>query len=67
MDNLAYNIQQYYSVHTDEKLEEVEISNLCEFYGKIIDIYIINQAEEISEDLINEYKLIYKKYRKTCQ
>lgn len=67
MDNLAYNIQQYYSVHTDEKLEEVEISNLCEFYGKIIDIYIINQAEEISEDLINEYKLIHKKYRKTCQ
>lgn len=67
LDNLAFNIKQYYSVHTEEKLEEVEISNLCAYYGKVIEIYINKQAEMITEELINEYKSIYKKYQKTCQ
>ncbi len=36
MDNLASNIQRYYSINSEEKLEEQEILELCSFYGKII-------------------------------
>ena len=67
MDSLAINIQRYYTKNREEKLEESEILNLCSFYGKIVDTYLVDPAGEISDELSNEYKLIVKKYRKTCQ
>ena len=67
MDNLASNIQRYYSIHIEEKLEESEIEDLCNFYGKIIDIFLVDSLGTISTDLGNEYKFIVKRYQKTCQ
>ncbi len=67
MENLASNIQRYYSIHTDENLGEAEILDLCIFYGKIIEQYLINSSDGISEDLHNEYKAIVKKYQITCK
>ncbi|NBH83161.1 hypothetical protein D7X88_10500 [bacterium C-53] len=67
MDNLASNIRRYYSMHMEERLEEVQISELCSYYGKILDIFLINPVEEVSEDLCREYKTVVKRYQKTCQ
>ena len=66
MDILASNIQQYYSIHTEEELTEAEISNLCSFYGEVIKVYLINPARTISEQLHNEYKIIYQNNQKVC-
>lgn len=67
MNRLASNIQRYYSLHKEEKLEEKEALELCGFYGKIVDIYLENPQNEISEELNREYKLVIKKYLKVCQ
>lgn len=67
MNRLASNIQRYYSLHEEEKLEEEEILGLCGFYGKIVDVYLKNHQNEISEELNREYKLVIKKYLKVCQ
>ena len=67
MDNLASNIQRYYSIHIEEDLKESEILDLCSFYGKIIDQYLLNPSDGISDDLSNEYKLYVKRYQKTCR
>ena len=67
MNNLASNIQRYYSLHGEEKLEEEEVLELCSFYGKIVDIYLENPQNEISEELSREYKLVVKKYLQVCQ
>ena len=67
MDSLASNIQRFYTIHGEEKLEEAEITSLCIFYGKILDIYLQNPTENISDDLSEEYKSLVKKYVRTCQ
>ena len=67
MDCLASNIQRYYSMNREDKLEEREINVLCSVYGKIIDTYLVSHAEIISEELHSEYKLMVKRYKKTCQ
>lgn len=67
MDNLASNIQRYYSMHGEERLEEAEVSELCGCYGKIIDVFLENPANDIPEDAANEYKWLVKKYQKACQ
>lgn len=66
LDNLASNIQRYYSMHVEEKMEESEILNLCEFYGKIIDLYIENPSSDIPKELSEKYKQVVKKYQKVC-
>lgn len=65
MDSLASNIQRYYSINREENLNESEILELCDFYGKIIDQYVVEPSVEISEDLSEEYKRLVKKYKKT--
>lgn len=67
MDSLASNIQRYYSINSEENLEESEILELCSFYGKIIDQYLLEPAGGIPDDLSNQYKLIATKYQKTCR
>ncbi len=67
MDSLASNIQRYYSINSEENLEESEILELCSFYGKIIDQYLLDPAGGIPDDLSNQYKLIATKYQKTCR
>lgn len=66
MDKLASNIQQYYSIHTEEELTEAEISNLCSFYGEVIKVYLINPARTISEQLYNKYKNVLQNNQKVC-
>ena len=66
MDILASNIQQYYSIHTEEELTEAEISNLCSFYGEVIKVYLINPARTISEQLYNKYKNVLQNNQKVC-
>lgn len=66
LDNLASNIQRYYSMHLDERLQEPEIQDLCEFYGKIIDAYIINPLLNIPDELSEKYKQVAKRYQKVC-
>lgn len=67
MDSLASNIQRYYSLHGEERLEEAEISELCGFYGKVMDVFLDNPSNDIPEDWLNEYKTIVKKYQKIEQ
>ncbi|MBD5525382.1 MAG: hypothetical protein HDR04_13375 [Lachnospiraceae bacterium] len=67
MSRLASNIQRYYSLHEEEILEEAEVLELCSFYGKIVDIFLENPQNEISEELNREYKLVIKKYLIACQ
>lgn len=64
INRLASNIQRYYSLHKEDKLEEVDILELCRFYGKIVDVYLEDPQNEISEELNNEYKFMTKKYLK---
>lgn len=67
LDNLASNIQRYYSIHKEERLEEPEIMELCGIYGKVLDIYMMDPAAKISDELNDEYKKFYQKYEMTCQ
>lgn len=67
MDNLASNIQRHYSINSEEKLEESEILELCSFYGKIIDQYLINPSQRLADDLNNGYKLYVQRYQNTCR
>ena len=67
LDNLASNIQRYYSIHKEERLEEPKIMELCGLYGKILDFYVVDPAAKISDELSEEYKRFYQKYQMTCQ
>lgn len=60
--NLARNIQGYYSRHEDERLDEQEKQELCEFYSKILDIYLKDPEQNISDKLCQEYKRIVAKH-----
>lgn len=66
LDNLASNIRRYYSMHREERMEEPEIMELCDLYGRILDIYIRNPALNISDKMSDEYKKFYNQYQKTC-
>lgn len=67
LDRLASNIQRYYSMHREERLEEAEVMQLCDLYGRILDLYVENPGMNISDEMNDEYKSFYIKYRKTCQ
>lgn len=60
--NLARNIQGYYRRHEDERLDEHEKQELCEFYSKILDIYVKDPEQNISDELCQEYKKIVAKH-----
>lgn len=60
--NLARNIQGYYSRHEDERLDEQEKQELCKFYSKILDIYLKDPEQNISDQLCQEYKRIVAKH-----
>lgn len=62
MDNLASNIQRYYSHHVGEELQKVERDELHNFYSKVLDYYIENPEMNISDKLHEEYKRIVSKY-----
>ena len=66
MDNLANNIQQYYSKMGWAQLPESEMTRLCDYYEKIIDIYIKDPTKNIPDILAEEYKDIVSYYQKTC-
>ena len=66
MDNLASNIQRYYSKHPEERIENSEIMALSSFYSKIIDLFIEDPKMNISDELHEEYKDIVYKFQKTC-
>lgn len=67
MSNLASNIQRYYSLHRDEKMNEADVLALCDLYKKIMDIYWENPQNEISDEVNNQYKKLRNKYDKVCQ
>lgn len=67
MDNLASNIQRYYSKYTGEQLEESEITVLSDFYSKIMDLYVQNPKIIISDVLSEEYKEVVYRFKKTCE
>lgn len=67
LDKLASNIQRYYSTHREERLEEPEIMELCELYGRVLDQYEENPSAGISNTMSDEYKSMYSKYQMTCQ
>lgn len=67
LNKLASNIQRYYSLHREEKLGEADIIELCGFYGKILDVYLVNPQDDLSEELIQEYRNVRDKYDKVCQ
>lgn len=67
LSKLASNIQRYYSLHKEEKLEEADIKELCSFYGIILDAYFTESQDDISEELIQEYRNVRNKYNKVCE
>lgn len=67
LDRLASNIQRYYSIHGDERLGESEIMQLCDLYGRVLDLYVENPNMNIPDEMSEEYKIFYQKYRRTCQ
>lgn len=67
LDKLASNIQRYYSIHGDERLGESEIMQLCDLYGRVLDLYVENPNMNIPDEMSEEYKIFYQKYRRTCQ
>lgn len=67
LDRLASNIQRYYSIHSDERLEEPEIMELCNLYGKVLDLYVENPVVNISDEIYDEYRRVYSKYHMTCR
>lgn len=66
MSNLVSNIQRYYSLHRDEKMNEADALALCDLYNKIMNIYWENPQNEISEEINNQYKKLRNKYDKVC-
>lgn len=67
MSNLASNIQRYYSLHREEKINEADVLALSDLYRKIMDIYWENPQNEISGEVNNQYKKLRNKYDKVCQ
>ncbi len=67
LSKLASNIQRYYSLHREEELEEDDIVELCSFYDKILDVYFTNPQDDLSEELIREYRYVRDKYNKVNQ
>ncbi|MCM1245276.1 MAG: hypothetical protein NC293_06475 [Roseburia sp.] len=61
IDNLALNLQTYYSNHMEELLES-EIEELHKFYSKIMNSYMVDPTTNISDELYEEYKKIVSKY-----
>ena len=66
LSKLVSNIQRYYSLYREEKLEEDDIIELCNFYGKILDVYLTNPQDDLPEELIQEYRNVRDKYNKVC-
>lgn len=54
-------------MHREERLEEAEVMQLCDLYGRVLDLYVENPGMNISDEMNDEYKSFYIKYRKTCQ
>ncbi len=67
MSSLASNIQRYYSLHSEEKMNETDMIEMCDFYNKILDVYLENPQGNLSEELIREYEKIRNKYDIVCQ
>lgn len=59
MDNLASNIQRYYSEHTEENLKESELKELHNFYGKIMDNYIDEPAKTFRKNYMRNIRELY--------
>lgn len=64
MDNLASNIQKYYSEHKEENMQESERTELHKFYSDIMDCYMEDPAKDISGKLCERYKGIVSKYNR---
>lgn len=67
MSSLASNIQRYYSLHWEENMSNSDIIELCDFYNKILDVYLENPQENLSQELIRGYENIRIKYDGVCQ
>lgn len=67
MDNLASNIQSYRSEHDEKELGEDEILKLCEFYGKIVEVYLKDSKAVLPKELCDEYRKIVAGYEDVCR
>lgn len=64
MDNLVRNIKYYYSDHTGEIIEDLDVGPLRMFYSELLDLYLEDPKTILPERLCEEYKSIMKLYKR---
>lgn len=55
LENLAINIQRYIGENKKEPYG-FNADALCDFYGKVLKVYLLDEKEQLSEGLREEYK-----------
>ena len=62
LDRLVHNIRRYYGKRSDENILSLDTERLKNYYSIILNSYLVNPEQNVTDYLSKEYKNVVKYY-----